>query len=159
MMNCSERTWLNEDGLEISCIEWTPDVVEFDGVVLTHYVQQVSATPSCPKILIHSAALRKNLSAPKKAPETQLDASRCARDLGLLVKQAREKYRGLPVFLEGVSESALISTSALVEKIGKVDFLVLDRPIFPSESDSWMETGLSSILPVWNYLFSQETDF
>ena len=30
MMNCSETTWLNEDGLEICCIEWTPDVVEFE---------------------------------------------------------------------------------------------------------------------------------
>ena len=29
-MKFSETTWLNKDGLEMTCIEWAPDVVEFE---------------------------------------------------------------------------------------------------------------------------------
>jgi len=47
-----------------------------------------------------------------------------------MIKKARDKYRGLPVFLEGLGDSALISSSCAAERIAKIDFLILDRPSF-----------------------------
>ncbi|CBY40734.1 unnamed protein product [Oikopleura dioica] len=76
-----------------------------------------------------------------------------------MIKKARDKYRGLPVFLEALGDSALISSSCAAKRIAKIDFLILDRPSFHSGSDSRIGSVFSSFVPALNtfgFFFSKD---